>query len=198
MRPRTSLLIVLTVLGMLLAFGLQGCLFGGGGEEAAEEGGEAAGPPGGEAPGGMPGEMGGAPGEMAGPPGEAGPAGGGPPAGPEGGMEPGMPGEAAGPGMGMGAMPGEEAEPAVGGDAAALVKEGMNLKHQGRYTAARDKFEAAIAADASNVDAHWGLAWILAEMGETDKAIEQFETVKELGASPERIAEANKALDRLQ
>ncbi|MGC9319186.1 MAG: tetratricopeptide repeat protein [Armatimonadota bacterium] len=193
MRPRSSVLIVLAILGMLLVFGLQGCLFGGGGEEAAEEGGEV---PGGEVPGGMPGEMGGPPGEMGGPPAAGGPPGGAPPAGPEGGMG-GMPGEGAGPGMGPG-MPGEGAGPAAGDGAAALVKEGMTLKHQGNYTAAREKFEAAIAADASNVDAHWGLAWILAEMGNTDEAIEQFQTVKELGASPDRIAEADKALDRLK
>jgi len=180
MRPRTLMLILMSILGLLLALGLQGCLFGGGGDESAEGGGEM--PEGGPPPEGMPGEMGEPmpPGEM----GEPMPPGaemGGPPGEP--GME--MPGEGAGPAPG-------------GGDASALVSEGMQAKRVGNYTEARARFEAAVAADPSNLQAQWGLAWICAEMGDKAKAIDAFNAVLKLGATGDMASEAEAALDRLQ
>lgn len=197
MRPRAVLLVLMGVVALLLMLGLQGCLFGGGGggEESAgappAEGGEAA----------PPGEMGGPPpgGEGAPPPGEMGapPPGdaGAPPPGEMGGPPPGEPG----------APPPGGAPAAGGGDAAAMAREALNLKHAGNYAEAKTKFEAAIAADANNVDAHYGLAWILAEMAGTHgdaaaktQAIAEFNKVIELGASGAMASEAQAALGRLQ
>lgn len=194
MRTRTALLMLMGMVALLLMLGLQGCLFGGGGgEESAEApptgGGEAAPPPG--EMGGPPpeGEMGAPPpeGEMGGPPAEG--EMGGPP--PE--AEMGAPAE------------GGEMGAAGGGDAAALAREGMTLKHQGNYTAAKQKFEAAIAADPNNLTAHNGLAWVLAEMADATgdealktQAIAEFEKVIELGASGSMASEARAALQRLQ
>ncbi len=194
------MLVLLSVLGLLLALGLQGCLFGGGGGDESA-GGEA--PP----PEGGPGEM--PPGEMgAAPPGEAPP-----PEMPGGEMPPemaeGMPGgEAPGmmgaePGM-MGAEPAAGGEPAGGGDASAMVSAAMQAKHAGDYAEARARFEAAVAADPSNLDAHWGLAWIYAEMHDAgaadmkDRAVAEFNQVLQLGATGDMADEANAALERLQ
>lgn len=188
MKPRTFVLILLTSLGLLTALGLQGCLFGGGKRAAESAGGpEAAGPPAGEMP---PGEM---PGEM-------------PPGGEMAGAAPpaeGMPGEVP-PGEEMPGEMGATPAPAAGGDASALVEEGMRAKHAGNYAEARAKFEAAVAADASNLQAHWGLAWVYAELADAgaadlkDKAIAEFNTVLELGASGEMAEEAQAALKRLK
>ncbi len=171
MRPQKSLLILIVVLAMIAVFGLQGCgLFGGGGDDA--DGGEA---------------------------GEGGP-----------GMEPGMgPG---GPGMEPGgAAPEEPTDDEVGmdtssggtdvataADATALVAQGMEAKNAGNLELASRKFQAAIVANPREVDAHWGLAWVAADMGDTEKAIRHFEMVKKLGASADRIAEADAALERLR
>jgi len=194
MRPWTLVVTLLAVLGLLLTLGLQGCLFGGGGGDEAAEG-EA--PP----PEGGPGEM--PPGEMgAAPPGE------GPPPEMPGGEMP--PGEGPPAGMPPGEMPGGEApgmmggEPAAGGDAAAMVSEAMQAKHAGNYAEARTRFEAAVAADPSSLDAHWGLAWIYAEMYDAgaadmkDRAIAEFNQVLQLGATGDMADEANAALARLQ
>ncbi len=94
--------------------------------------------------------------------------------------------------------------PAAGGDASAMVSEAMQLKHAGNYAEARSRFEAAVAADPSNLDAHWGLAWIYAEMADAgaadlkDKAVTEFNQVLQLGATGDMAAEANAALQRLQ
>lgn len=186
MRRQDLLLIVIAVLGLLVTLGLQGCgLFGGGDEETAE----------GEAAEGVPAEGGepGMEGEMPAEPGMGGP----PPA-------EGAPGE---PGMGgpapMGEAPAEGAA-AGGGDASQLVAEGMAAKHDGNYVTAREKFEAAVAADDSNAEAHWGLAWIYAEMADAGqsslepKAVEQFQKFLELGGTQDQVAEAEAALERIQ
>ena len=195
MRQRSLLLIGIAILGMLVVLGLQGCLFGGGGgDEAADSGGEAAeGAPDGaegmpaEGAEGMPAEPG-EPGEMP----------------PEGGMGGPPPGD-------MGGAPGEmpmegtpPAEAGAGGDAGTLVAQGMAAKHDGDYVTARAQFEAAIAAAPDNVDAHYGLAWVLAEMAASgqpnlkSQAIAEFQKVLELGGTDDQIEKATKALDRLQ
>jgi len=193
MRARSAVLILMSIVALLLALGLQGCLFGGGGGEES-----AGAPPPGEA-GAPPGEMGAPPGEMGAPPpeGEMGAPPmegemGAPP--PEGGEMAGMPAE----GGEMGAMDG------AGGDAGAMAQDGLTLKHEGNYTAAKQKFEAAIAADPNNLVAHNGLAWILAEMADATgdaglkaQAVAEFNKVIELGASGEMAAEAQAALQRL-
>lgn len=185
MRQRNLLLVVVTVLGLVVTLGLQGCLFGGGGDEGAVEGEGAEGAPaeGAEA---APGEVGEMPGEggMGGPP-------------------PGMEGEGA-PAEATDAPVAEGTAAAGGGDAEAMVDEAMAAKHDGDYVTARQQFEAAVAADDSNAEAHWGLAWIYAEMadaGNADmkpKAIEQFHKFLEIGGTADQVAEAEDALERLQ
>jgi hypothetical protein len=191
MRRRNLLLIVVTIMGLVVALGLHGCGLLGGDDEAAE--GEAAE---GAAEGpAMEGEAG--PGEA--PSGEAGE----------------MPGEG---GMGGAPPPGMDGAPAEdtaaptaaapadagGGNAEALVDEGMAAKHAGDYVTAREKFEAAIAADPDNGHAHWGLAWIYAEMAASGQpsmepqAIEQFQKFLEIGGTAEQVAEAEDALERMQ
>lgn len=164
MKTRTFLLTLITILGVLLTFGLQGCLFGGNDEDDFDTD-----------------EVGDAPGEMD------------------------VDDEDMPPGMEMG-MPPDDAmmddDPgmpvAEDADASGLVDEGMQAKRAGNYTLALQKFESAVAADPSNVDAHWGLAWVCAETGRTAQAISAFETVIELGASPDKLQEAEAALQRLQ
>ncbi len=95
-------------------------------------------------------------------------------------------------------MPAPDVMMPDGADAASLVADGMQAKHAGDYQRALESFEAAVAADPSNVDAHWGLAWVSAESGRTERAVEAFETVIQLGASPDKVQEAEAALQRLQ
>jgi len=188
MRPRTLILILVSILGLLLAMGLQGCLFGGGDEggEAADtgEGGEGAemGPPEDMGP---PGEMG-APEEM-GPPGEMG----------EPGAMEGPPGEGAGAPMPPAEAGAPEAAAPAGADVSALVEEGMAAKHTGNYTLAQQKFEQAVAANPNSLDAHWGLAWIYAEKEMTEQAKMEFQKVIDLGATGEKLSGAQDALQRL-
>ncbi len=187
MRSRTLLLILMTILGLLLALGLQGCLFGGGGGEEGGDSGEAADT--GEAPGEGEGEAGAPPpGEGMGgpPPGEGAEGMPTPPGGETDGEDAGMPSPAGAAGAGGGA------------NASGLVEEGMDAKRAGNYQVALEKFEAAVAADPSSVDAHWGLAWVAAELGNTDQAVTEFQKVIDLGASQDRAQEAQDALDRLQ
>ena len=192
MMRRSLLLMVIAILGMLVTLGLQGCLFGGGGDESAEGGEEGAPAEGAE---GMPEEGGEMPAEGGEMPEDAGM--GGMPGG-EMPME-GAPGEMPMDGAADAGMPA-----AGGGDAGAMVAEGMSAKKDGDYVSARAQFEAAIAADADNADAHYGLAWILAEMAASGQpnlksaAIAEFETFLELGGSDDQVKKATDALDRLQ
>ncbi len=178
-----KLLLVLSILALIVAT-VGGCLFGGGADEEAE-GGEM-GPPG-DMPG-PPGDMPGPPGDMPGPPGDMGPPGGEMP-GPPGDMGP--PGEMAPPPDMPGAEPGP---PAVGGGSAAKA---LQLKQRGNYDAAAAEYRKIIAADPEDADAHWGLAWILAEQGKTDEAKGEFETFLGLSDNQAKMKEAEAALQRL-
>ncbi len=172
MKPRTYVLMTLAILALLVMLAAQGCLFGGGGgEEEAEEGGEEMGT--GEGPSeGMPGGE-----EMAGAPEEA--------------------GAPAGEGFMAEPAAGEPGGEAAGGGAASLVAAGMTAKHAGDLNAAQQNFEAAVAADPNNVDAHWGLAWVYAQKNLKEKAITEFNKVKALGADEEKVAQADEAIARL-
>jgi len=177
-----KLLLALSILALIVAT-VGGCLFGGGADEQAE---------GGEMPGGEmlgpPGEMGPPGGEMPGPPGDMGPPGGEMP-GPPGDMGP--PGEMAPPPDMPGAEPGP---PAAGGGSAAKA---LQLKQQGNYDAAAAEYRKVIAADSEDADAHWGLAWILAEQGKTDEAKGEFETFLGLSDDQAKMKKAEAALQRL-
>lgn len=187
MKPRT-LLLAIAVLAMVIAL-TSGCLFGGGDEGGAAEGppeGPEGGPPGPggegemmEPPGGMPGEPGGPP-EAGGPPG----------------APPGE-GEELGP---SGPPMGEMGAPSAG----ASISEVLDMKHDGEYADAADELDKILSSDSSNAEAHWILAWILAEQGTThnnpakvDEAKEHFQRFIDLSDDQSKISEAEAALDRL-
>lgn len=100
-------------------------------------------------------------------------------------------GPAGGPPPGMGGPPG-------GADATALVDEGMAAKDAGDLDEAADKFGEAIGVDPNNEEAHWGLAWVLAQQGEAEEAIAEFEMVLELTLDAKRQSEAEAAIERLK
>lgn len=181
MMKRSYVLMVLAIFAVLVTVSLQGCLFGGGGEEASGEGeggapaeGEMMGggeQPGGGAPGGgMPGE-----GEMEGA---------------DAGMGGEMPMEGTDEGMGMGD---EMAAPAASGAGAAA----LGVKHGGDWGAAASQCEAALAANADDAEAHRVLAWILADT-DAAGAIEHFNAYLASGATGADADEAKAAIERLQ
>ncbi len=102
-----------------------------------------------------------------------------------------MPGGEEGPPMPM--M--EETGPMGGGD---LVQEAMAAKRDGRLEQAVVKFEAALLEEPDNEDAHWGLAWTLADQKKNAEAVAEFEKVLELTEDPMRRSEAEAAIERLQ
>jgi hypothetical protein len=179
MKKQSYLTMVLVVLGVLALLAVQGCLFGGrggeeeGGTEPAETGAEPGAPPEAEAGAEAPGEA--------------------MPPGAETGPEAGEAGAPMPPGFG----PEETAPAPPAGDAASLVAAAMKAKHGGDIPTAQRHYEAAVAADPNNVDAHWGLAWIYSQKGMKEKAITEFNKVKSLGASADKVAEADAAIARL-
>ena len=48
------------------------------------------------------------------------------------------------------------------------------------------------------MDAHWALAWVLADLGNKAGAIAEFEEVVRRGGGDARVAEAQAALSRLR
>ncbi len=182
-----TLLLSLSILALIVAT-LGGCLFGGGADEEAEggempegempSGPDAAGPPGpgGDMPGPPAGDMGPPPGDMGPPPGDMGP----------------PPGDTAPPPDMPGAAPGPA--PAGGGGSPAKA---LQLKHEGNYDAAAAEYRNVIASDPNNADAHWGLAWILAEQGKTDEAKAEFEAFLGLSDDQAKMKDAEAALQRL-
>ncbi len=165
-----KVLMVVLIVALLLGMSL-GC-----GKKKVPDTGKA-GPEGAEPKGGemVPGGGGGPP-----MPGEARP---GPEAGPP---MPGGPGAGAGPPM-----------PMMSG-AADLVEEGMAEKRAGRFERAVLKFEAALLEDLDNEDAHWGLAWTLADQGKKSQAVAEFEKLLDLTQDPDRVSEAEAAIGRLR
>ncbi len=83
-------------------------------------------------------------------------------------------------------------------DAAILVAEGMAAKRVGKLDEAASKLQQAVARDPNSVDAHWGLAWVLASQEKNQKAIAQFEQVLELTDDQEKVREAKAAIERLK
>jgi hypothetical protein len=98
---------------------------------------------------------------------------------------------------GMGEAAEGPAKPPTG-DAAALVKEGLAAKKAGQLDKAVSNLEAAIAQEPDNVDAHWGLAWVLADQDKNQEAISHFKKVVELTDNPQKKADAQAAIERLQ
>ncbi|MFP3904041.1 MAG: tetratricopeptide repeat protein [Armatimonadota bacterium] len=187
MKSRT-LLFVIAILALTTAL-MSGCLFGGGADDDGEEAapGEEGMPP--EGPGeGPPGEMPMDEDGMAPPP-EPG-ADFGPPEGP--------PGEAPAEPDSMGPP---EGGPAGGGSVSAA----LDMKHNGNYEGAADELNSVLASDPNNAEAHWALAWILAEQGKTDndsakinEAKQHFNQFIDMSSDQSKISEAEAALARLE
>ena len=96
-------------------------------------------------------------------------------------------------------MPGgQEGPPMPMAGTADLVAEAMAAKHAGRLERAGLKFQAALLEEPDNEDAHWGLAWTLADLRRKAEAIAEFEKVLELTEDPMRQSEAEAAIARLQ
>lgn len=79
-----------------------------------------------------------------------------------------------------------------------LLREALEAKRKGDLELAFTKYVAVLLKEPSSVDAHWGLAWVLASKGEKEAAIEHFEKVVELSPDPQRKKEAQAALGRLR
>ena len=95
-------------------------------------------------------------------------------------------------------MPGAEAPAPTAPDPAALVAEGLAAKRTGKFDESTAKLKEAIAQAPENVDAHWGLAWVLADQGKEQEAIAHFEVVIELTDDREKVQEAQAAIQRLK
>jgi len=79
---------------------------------------------------------------------------------------------------------------------------GLQLKHAGDYDAAANEFRGAMAADPNDEKAIWGLAWVLAEQGESDPAKRQeakglFEKFAGMSSDSAKVSEAKAALGRI-
>lgn len=81
---------------------------------------------------------------------------------------------------------------------AALVQAGVAAKKAHSYESAAAAFNQALALDPANVEAHWNLAWVLADQGRKAKAVEHFRRIPELTRDARMVSEAASAVARLQ
>jgi len=81
---------------------------------------------------------------------------------------------------------------------AQLLKEALEAKRKGDLELAFTKYVAVLLKEPQSVEAHWGLAWVLASKGEKEAAIEHFQAVAEQSDDPARVREAKAALARLK
>jgi len=81
---------------------------------------------------------------------------------------------------------------------ARLLKEALAAKRDGNLELAFTRYVAILLRDEACVDAHWGLAWVLAAKGEKEAAAEHFEKVVELSQDPKLVKEAKEALRRVR
>lgn len=84
------------------------------------------------------------------------------------------------------------------GAAGDLVAQGLAAKKAGQLEKAVGKLKAALAREPDNADAHWGLAWVLADQQKKQEAITHFKQVVELADDPQRKSDAQAAIERLQ
>ncbi len=90
------------------------------------------------------------------------------------------------------------ARTAGAGQAAELVARGLEAKRAGRLEEAARHLREALRRDPVNVEAHWALAWVLADLGNKSGAVAEFEEVVRLGGDPNRVADAQAAIARLR
>lgn len=81
---------------------------------------------------------------------------------------------------------------------ARLLDEALQAKKAGDLELSFTKYIAVLLRDPKQIEAHWGLAWVLATKGEKEAALEHFGQVAELSHDPERVKEARAAIARLK
>ncbi len=89
------------------------------------------------------------------------------------------------------------APPSPADDVTTLCEQGLALKRAGDLERAVAAFEQALALDPNSVQAHWGLAWVLAARGRREEAVREFRLVVDLSPDDDLVAEATAALRRL-
>ncbi len=94
--------------------------------------------------------------------------------------------------------PGDNGSTTPAVDVDALIAEALAAKKEGDLELAFTKYIGALLREPAHVGAHWGLAWILAQRGEKEAAIEHFEAVVEMSKDAEQVAEARSAMKRLR
>ncbi|MBM3498737.1 MAG: tetratricopeptide repeat protein [Armatimonadetes bacterium] len=99
------------------------------------------------------------------------------------------------PGQGAGEPP---TSPARVVDSTQLLREALEAKRKGDLELAFTKYIAVLLREPESVEAHWGLAWVLASKGEKEAAIEHFSQVAALSKDPARVKEARDAVARLK
>lgn len=79
------------------------------------------------------------------------------------------------------------------------------MKHEGDYEGAADELNKVLASDSNNAEAHWALAWILAEQGQTNNDSAKIEQAKQhfnqfinMSSDQSKISEAEAAIARLE
>ncbi|MGQ9732427.1 MAG: tetratricopeptide repeat protein [Candidatus Zipacnadales bacterium] len=89
-------------------------------------------------------------------------------------------------------------KPPLPTDVGNLLTEALAAKRAGNLELAFTKYMAVLQAEPNSVEAHWGLAWVLATKNEKEAAIEHFQKVVELSHNPQQVKEAKAALIRLK
>lgn len=82
--------------------------------------------------------------------------------------------------------------------AASLIAQALTAKRGSRLSEAAKYLRQALALDPDNVEAHWALAWVLADLGKKAAAIAEFEAVVRLSRDASQVAEAQAAIARLR
>lgn len=83
------------------------------------------------------------------------------------------------------------------GGASPLVKEAITLKDLGQLDAAAAKCREALQSEPNNEDAHWVLAWVLAQQRKKAEARAEFQTVLQSTQDARRKRLATEAVARL-
>jgi len=78
-----------------------------------------------------------------------------------------------------------------------LAGQALSAKKSGNYDQALTDAKQAASADPKNKDAHWVMAWVLAERKDKAAAITEFNAFKAAAAGDSRVAAADAALKRL-
>ncbi len=78
------------------------------------------------------------------------------------------------------------------------LREALRLIRDGKYKQAVLLLEEVLKTDPQNESAHWLLAWAYAHLAQKQDAVRNFEEFIKLSDDPDRVAEARRAVQRLQ